>query len=165
MDLQFEPIAEKHSREVMDIFNYYVENSFAAYPEQKLPYPFFGKFLEMAKGYPAYTITDGSSGRVVGFCLLRSYNPMPVFRETAEVSYFIHKDEVNKGVGAQALKLLEQEGRKMGIKHLLADISSFNGQSIHFHTRNGFVECGRFPGVGLKKGKSFDVVWMVKHIG
>lgn len=32
---------------VMDIFNYYIENSFSAYPERKLPYEFFDTFLNM----------------------------------------------------------------------------------------------------------------------
>lgn len=165
MDLQFKPMTEKYGKEVMDIFNYYIENSFAAYPEQKLPYGFFVRFLEMAKGYPAYVITDSLTGKVIGFCLLRAYNPMPAFMETVQITYFIDKNHVGKGVGKEALRLLEEEGRKKGIKNLLADISSFNEQSINFHKKNGFVECGRFPGVGRKNGQNFDVVWMIKEIG
>jgi phosphinothricin acetyltransferase len=165
MELKFEPLTEKYSKDVMDIFNYYVENSYAAYPEQNLPYQFFNKFLEMAKGYPAYVIKDNTADRVIGFCLLRVYNPMPSFKETAEITYFIDKDEVGKGVGKVALKLLEDEGRKMGIKHILASISSYNEQSLNFHKRNGFNECGRFHNVGRKKGNYFDEVWMEKHIG
>lgn len=164
MELKFEPLTEKYSKEVMDIFNYYVENSYAAYPEQSLPYQFFNRFLEMAKGYPTYVIKDNPAGKVIGFCLLRVYNPMPSFKETAEITYFIDKDEVGKGAGKQALKLLEDEGRKMGIKHILASISSYNEQSLSFHKRNGFIECGRFHNVGRKKGNCFDEVWMEKQI-
>ena len=54
MDLKFETMTDKYSKEVIDIFNYYIENSFAAFLENKLPYEFFGNFLELAKGYPAY---------------------------------------------------------------------------------------------------------------
>jgi phosphinothricin acetyltransferase len=157
-------MTEKHGREVMDIFNYYVENSFAAYPEQKLPYEFFGKFLEMTRGYPAYVIKNNADGKVIGFCFLRAYNPMPIFRETAEISYFLDKDEAGKGIGKDALGLLEREGRKMGIKYILANISSRNDQSLHFHQKNGFIECGRFLNIGRKSGKDFDVVWMEKEI-
>ena len=164
MNINYEPMTEKHGREVMDIFNYYVENSFAAYPEQKLPYEFFGKFLEMTRGYPAYVIKEATAGKVIGFCFLRAYNPMPVFRETAEISYFLDKDEVGKGIGKDALGLLEREGRKMGIKYILANISSHNDQSLQFHKKNGFIECGRFLNIGRKSGKDFDVVWMEKEI-
>lgn len=164
MNISFEPMTDVHGGEVMDIFNYYVENSFAAYPEQKLPPQFFGMFLEMTRGYPAYVIKNNENGRVIGFCFLRAYNPMPVFRETAEISYFLDKTEVGRGIGKEALELLERDGGRMGIKHILANISSRNEQSLDFHRKNGFVECGRFPNIGRKKGLHFDVVWMQKEI-
>lgn len=49
---------------VIDIFNHYIENSFAAYPEKRLPYEAFGMLLNMSHGYPnatARTETDGIS--------------------------------------------------------------------------------------------------------
>lgn len=164
MDYLFEPMTEKHGREVMDIFNYYVENSYAAYFEKKLPYEFFGRFLEMTKGYPAYIVRGISNEKVLGFCFLRAHHGSPVFKHTAEITYFIEKDELGKGIGKEALKLLEKEGKSLGIELILASISSLNEQSINFHKRNGFIECGRFVNIGKKNGKSFDVVWMEKEI-
>lgn len=164
MTVRFEPMGEEHASEVIDIFNYYVEHSFAAFPEEKLPYGFFARMLEAVKGYPAYVMKKTDGGRVVGFCLLRAYNPLPVFRETAEIGYFIDKDEVGGGLGKKALALLESEAKKMGIKNLLACIFAGNTQSIAFHAKNGFTECGRFKNVGRKKGQAFDVVWMGKEI-
>ena len=60
---------------IIDIFNYYVENSFAAYPEIKVPYQAFDRFLEMSQGYPAGTIID-QDGNTVGFGMLHTYNPL-----------------------------------------------------------------------------------------
>lgn len=164
MTMSFEAMTMEHGKDVMDIFNYYIENSFAAYMEQKLPYEFFGKIIEMSKGYPSYIIKDDTTQKVIGFCYLRAYYPMPAFRQTAELSYFISKEETGKGIGKKALAKLEQEAANMGIKHLLASISSRNEQSIMFHRNNGFTECGRLHGVGIKKGEPFDVVWMEKDI-
>jgi len=67
-------------------------------------------------------------------------------------------------VGKAALRLLEQEGKKIGIKYLLASISSYNEQSLYFHKKNGFIECGRFINIAKKKEINFDVVWMEKEI-
>jgi hypothetical protein len=39
------PLSSEDREPVMDIFNYYIENSFAAYPEKKFPYQFFDMFL------------------------------------------------------------------------------------------------------------------------
>ncbi|UWG98982.1 N-acetyltransferase family protein [Dehalobacter sp. DCM] len=153
-----------HGKEVMTIFNYYVEHSYAAYFENKLPDSFFSMFIEMTKGYPAYVIKDNATDKVIGFCFLKPYNPLPVFKHTAEITYFITKDDVGKGIGKAALKLLIDEGKAMGIKQILASISSLNEPSIAFHRRNGFRECGRFLKIGKKNENLFDVVWMEKEI-
>jgi L-amino acid N-acyltransferase YncA len=65
MNLIYEPMIEKYCNEVIDIFNYYVENSFTAYFENKLPYQFFNKFIEMAKGYPAYVLLNKGTKKVI----------------------------------------------------------------------------------------------------
>lgn len=165
MNLLYEPMCDKYCDEVIDIFNYYIENSFAAYFENKLPYQFFNKFVEMTKGYPAYVLINKETRKVIGFCFLKPYSPLPVFKETAEVTYFIEKTETGKGIGKEILSLLESEGKKIGVQHLLASISSYNEQSLNFHKKHGFHECGRLHDVGKKKDKKFDVVWMEKEIG
>jgi phosphinothricin acetyltransferase len=72
--------------------------------------------------------------------------------------------EVGKGIGKQALDLLETKGREMGIRQILASIASRNQQSIIFHIKNGFKECGRFKDVIKKNNTRFDIVWMQKEI-
>ena len=164
MNIAFERMTQDYSKEIMDIFNYYAENSYAAYPESKLPYKFYTRFLDMTKGYPAFVIKNKNMKKVIGFCFLRAYNPFPVFKETAEITYFLDKNEIGKGIGKEALNKLEEEAKKIGIRRLLANISSENIQSIIFHKKNGFIECGRFHNIGKKKGKNFDVVWMEKTL-
>lgn len=150
-------------KSIIDIFNFYIENSFAAYPENKVPYEIFDTFKEMSEGYPRGTIKD-ETGKIIGFGMLRRYNPIPVFSQTAEVTYFIHPDHTGNGLGKMLLEFLENEGHKRGIINILASISSLNPGSIAFHVKNGFVECGCFKKAGKKKGRLFDVIWMQKMI-
>lgn len=162
MEVVFEKMSVNHRKDIMDIYNYYIDNSLSAYPESALPYEFFDNFLEMTKDYPAFSIkvTD----KIVGFCFLRAYNRFPTFRETAEITYFIEKDYTGKGIGKSALNKLELEAQQKGIKTILANVASENSQSLSFHKRNGFKECGRFKGVITKSGKLFDIIWMQKWI-
>ena len=95
---------------------------------------------------------------------MRAYNPFPTFARTAEISYFIEQGYTGRGLGKAALARLEEEARARGIRCLLASVSSANEQSLAFHRRNGFSECGRFLRVGEKKGMAFDVVWMQKEL-
>lgn len=163
MKHNFIKMMPEHEEEVMDIFNHYSEKSFAAFPEGRVSNKLFLMFLGIGKTHPSYVIKS-DEGTVIGFCLLRPYNPFPVFRETAEVTYFIKNEFTGMGIGSSALMKLEDDARELGITHLLADISSENAGSIEFHKRNGFTQCGCFKDIGKKFGKPFSVVWMEKNL-
>ena len=162
MEISFEPMSEGHRKAIIDIYNHYIDNSFSAYPDSRFAYGYFDRFLEMTRGYPAFALMDGET--VAGFCFLRPWNPLPTFKGCAEITYFIGPEYTGKGIGTMALERLEAEARKMGIRTILASIASENRQSLNFHGRNGFRECGRFEKVIEKKGVRFDVVWMQKDL-
>jgi phosphinothricin acetyltransferase len=128
-----------------------------------MPGTVFDMFLDIAKKYPAYALRL-DDGAVAGFCLLRPYNPFPAFRETAEISYFIAKEHVGRGIGDEALHRLEDDAGRLGIKNILASIVSRNEESLRFHKKHGFQECGCFAGIGRKFGEIFDIIWMQKVI-
>jgi L-amino acid N-acyltransferase YncA len=164
MALTLKPMTGADRLTVIDIFNYYIENSFAAYPEQKVSYDFFDILLKAREGYPAVVAGD-ETGTIAGFGMLRAFHPSPTFSKTAEISYFIKPEWTHRGIGKMMLNLLIQKAEEKGLTSLLASISSLNNPSIHFHQNNGFVECGRFIAIGEKKGQVFDVVYMQKKIG
>jgi L-amino acid N-acyltransferase YncA len=157
------PIEAADRTAVVDLFNYYIENTFAAYPEQRVPYEFFDIFLAACRNYPS-VVAEDAGGRFLGFGMLRPHNPMPAFARTAEVTYFITPDATGRGLGSRMLAHLEQEGKKRGITCILAGISSRNPGSLRFHRKNGFIECGRFRNIGRKREMPFDVVWMQKEL-
>ena len=163
MDYKFNPLGETDRTAVIDIFNYFVENTFASYWEEKVGYELFDRFLLMTSSYPAITVKT-SSGETIGFAFLRAFHPADSFHHTAEITYFILPDHTGRGLGSQILDYLTEKAVNRGIKYLLASISSLNDQSISFHKKHGFVECGRFKKIGHKKGSDFDVVWMQKEL-
>ncbi len=159
----FAPMAAEDREAVIDIFNHYIENSFAAYPARRLPYEAFGMLLNMCQGYPNATVRiEGSE--IAGFGMLRPYSPISSFSSTAEISYFIKPGQTGRGIGKSLLEHLIEGARAKGITSILASISSLKEGSIRFHARNGFVECGRFAGIGLKNGRRFDVVYYQRNL-
>ncbi len=163
MDFTTAPVSKEDGVAVIDIFNYYVENSFAAYPEDPVAYQFFDLFLNMSAGYPFLVAKDGE-GNVLGFALLRPHSPMPVFSRAAEITCFISPQHIGKGIGKAMQERLVHEAREKGMTTILAGISSLNSASLAFHKKRGFQECGRFQKIGRKWGQDFDVVWMQKMI-
>lgn len=145
-----------HAVPVMAIFNHYIENGHAAFFEQTLPDSFYERLLALSAGYPAVAVKEGDT--VIGFAFLRSYHP--ALGQSAEATYFIHPDHTRRGIGKMLLEHLRKEAEAMGIKTIIASISSLNPESIAFHERNGFREAGRLRSMGSKLGKEFDVVYM-----
>jgi len=157
------PITQSDRTEVIDIFNHYIRNGFAAFPDRPVAYPFFDTLMDLCRGYPSVAARD-ENGILQGFAMLRPHSMMPVFSRTAEISCFIAPGMTGKGLGSLLVTHLLQEGRERGIATVLAGISSRNDGSIRFHKRLGFVKCGRFRDIGEKNGLLFDVVWMQKIV-
>ncbi|TEB15863.1 N-acyltransferase YncA [Pelotomaculum sp. FP] len=163
MSYSFAPLNDEHRKPVIDIFNYYIENSFAAFPEQKLSYNYFDMLLNATAGYPAIVV-EAENGEVIGFALLRPYHPIPVFKRVAEITYFIKPEHTGKGIGRSMLEYLSVEAQKIGIDSILACISSLNENSLNFHHRNGFQHSGTLYNIGRKFNRDFSVHLMQKTI-
>jgi len=159
MNLLLGPISMVDRKEIVDIFNHYIETSFAAFPDHPLPYDAFGSILNKCRGYPTVTAKD-EYGSILGFGLVHAYNPFPVFSETAELTYFIKPEWTGRGIGTMMLEYLSQKARERGLSTLLASVSSLNDQSLRFHLRRGFQQCGCFRNVGRKRSETFDIVYM-----
>lgn len=147
---------------VIGILNYYVQHSFAAYPEEDFNYDTLKGLFELPEIYPFYVIEI--AGKVIGFGLLHPHLKMSTFRHTAEVTYFILPEYTAQGLGSKLLDMLLVDANKNGLEVILASISSFNTVSLNFHRKYGFEECGRFKKIGKKFNKNFDVVWMQKFL-
>lgn len=163
MTATLEPLSSPHRRAVIDIYNHYVDHGFASYREIRLPYESFDRFLELAKGFPAFaSVRD--DGTVDGFGFLHAWHPSECFKRTAEITYFLHPDCTRQGTGTLLLDRLLKEAAAMKIDRVLASISSRNPESLAFHRKHGFLECGSFPQIGCKHGQEFSVVWMIKQL-
>lgn len=163
MSYSFKPIAPDDRVAIIDIFNYFIENSFAAYSEKKIPYEYFNRFLMVIGDNPAITIRDDRD-KTVGFAFMHAYHPADSMHHTAELTYFILPGHTGRGLGKLMLDYLTEQARERGIRIFLGQISSLNEQSLNFHKKSGFREVGRFPKIGCKNGRDFDVVWVQKEI-
>jgi L-amino acid N-acyltransferase len=154
--VRIRPVSERDREQVISIFNHYVKESHAAFPDQPVEPRFFDVMLH---GSHACYVAD-SGGNVVGFTILRPFLPFPAFSTTAAVTFFILPSHVRQGLGTRMLEAITRDATRLGIRTLVAQISSRNSGSIIFHGKQGFSECGRVPDAGKKFGESFDLVLM-----
>jgi L-amino acid N-acyltransferase YncA len=163
MDYKIRKFINSDSTQVIDIFNHYILNGFAAYSEEVIDYRDIKIFKKMTAGYP-FVVIEADSGQIGGFAFLRPYLRIDIFERVAEITYFILPDFTRKGLGRKLLNLMIKEAKTRSIDSILASISSLNEPSIRFHQKNGFSQCGCFESIGKKFNRDFDMVWMQKKI-
>ncbi|MFX1308151.1 MAG: GNAT family N-acetyltransferase [Promethearchaeota archaeon] len=145
---------------VLSIFNSYIKNGFAAYPENEVSINFFNNIRQRAHSF--YVLVLGT--RVIGFAFLKNYLPYENFKHTGQLTYFIDQKYTNKGLGTLLLNKLIKDAEEHGIYILLVNLSSLNQQSLNFHKKHGFFECGRFKNIAKKFNQFFDIIWMQRTL-
>ena len=156
-------LTELHVPGMLRIFNHHVAEGFAAYAEEPLSEEGIRLLLRQTSGYPAVA-AERPDGTILGFGFIRPYSPYSTFSQTGLISYFVGASWTRRGIGTAILAHLTEEARSRGITRILAHVSSKNPQSLAFHRKHGFIECGRLPEIGRKFGEPFDVVWMIKTL-
>jgi len=153
-------VKDSDLNDVLSIFNYYINNGFAAYPENEVNIDFFYNIKQNSNFFYVFELET----RVIGFAFLKNYLPYENFKHTGQLTYFINYKYTNKGLGTLLLKKLIKDAKKHGIHILLVNLSSLNQQSIHFHKKHGFLECGRFKNIAKKFNQDFDIIWMQRNL-
>ncbi|MCU0285487.1 MAG: N-acetyltransferase family protein [Acidobacteria bacterium] len=158
MKICIRDVCDSDAPAVVSIFNYFVTNSFAAYCEKEMGPEVFIRFKNAARVFLLLEV----DGRPEGFGMIQEYNRFENFKQTGMLTYFILPEFTGQGLGTQMLNHLLDAGKKKGITNLVAHISSKNEQSLRFHEKHGFNECGRLKQMAIKFKEPFDIVWVQK---
>jgi phosphinothricin acetyltransferase len=162
-NVSFEPLGEQHREAVIDLLNFYISSTTAAFRDKTVDYSHFDNFIDKDGVLRGYAIKS-ESGAVIGFCTLEPFKNIPPFRATAEAMYFIKKEYVGKGIGAIILEKLEEDARRFGIRKLVVDVTDDNEASLKFHRKHGFREYGRLRNCWKKFDMDLGIVFMEKDI-
>ncbi|WP_271406826.1 GNAT family N-acetyltransferase [Tenacibaculum soleae] len=148
-------------KSVVEIYNTHVHSSFSAFSEEKFQISDFQKMIN--DGLPCFVVIDKKLD-IIGFGLIYKYRKEKTFDKSVKFTYFLTNSVTGKGIGSKLYNIMELQCISLGINNILVNISSENLGSINFHKKKGFMECGRFKNIGMKFGKHFDMVWMLKKL-
>ena len=99
-------------------------------------------------------------GRVVGWASLSRYSTRCAYEATVEASTYIDSEETGRGLGTKLSEALFETGREGGVHAVLARICTENLASLAMTRKLGFFEIGIMREVGVKFGRSLDVMWL-----
>lgn len=160
--MEIRTIENKDYGYIADIYNYYVQNSNAAFIEKIIDLKFVETLHEKALKKSFFVLDKGEM--IIGFALLKNFLPIENFNRTATVSYFISPEYTRQGLGSLLINKLINYAKNSNIDNLIAEIASDNVQSINFHKMHGFQQCGLLSNVGFRNKKDFSIIYMQKYI-
>lgn len=94
---------------------------------------------------------------VIGWASLSKWSERSAYDTTAEVSFYVHKDFRDQGIGRKLLEVVTIEGGNAGLHTIISRITEGNEKSLHLHDVLGYNHIGVLKEVGKKFDKYLDV--------
>jgi len=166
MKLTIEKISEKHLRDALKIYNYYILNSYANFEEKKLTFnQFHNKYKSIIKNKLPYLVAL-SEKKVVGLAYLNRFREKSGYRFAFENTIYVHDQFTKQGIGYKLLnELLHVSKNYKNIKIIVAVIGSLNSEgSLKLHEKLGFKKKGVLKKIGFKNNKWIDSIFLQKNL-
>jgi phosphinothricin acetyltransferase len=101
-------------------------------------------------------------GRMVGWASLSQYSTRCAYEATVEISAYIDEGERGRGLGMKLSEAVLEAGCEGGVHAVVSRICTENTASLSMARKLGFFEIGVMREVGMKFGRSLDIMWTEK---
>lgn len=160
----FTELTEKDLPFVKELYDYYTLHSTAVYFTDPVPIEEIRCIVPVRNpDYRSFLIKD-STDKPLGFCYFARFKEKPAFRISVEVTVYLKPDGLHRGVGRQALEVLEKCIKEGGFSNAVALIDSENEASIHLFEKHGYTCCARIRDVAEKFGRKLTLNMYQKQI-
>lgn len=151
----FQEITENQLPAALEIYNHYIANTITTFHIQPLGLREMHRLVFFKDPrYRTFAILDQKT--VCGYVSLHRFRVREAYDGSAEISIYLRKDYVGRGLGNLALHHIEAVARKNKIHVLIATICGENERSINAFRKNGYIKCAHFKEVGKKFGHLLD---------
>lgn len=141
------------------IYNYAIANTTATFDTKPKTIKSQEKwFLKHSNKYPIIVAEDESG--VVGWASLSQWSDRCAYKNTAEISVYVDKDNQNLGIGKKLFGEIIKLAGKNRLHTIIARIAGDNKASVHLHEKFGFTYVGSLREVGFKFDRYIDVYLM-----
>ncbi|OAX50251.1 GNAT family N-acetyltransferase [Paenibacillus sp. AD87] len=152
----FEEITEQDLTEVREIYNYYVSNTTISFHTEELTLEEIkASVMNINPRFKSFVIKE--ENEIQGYVLITQYKSKQAYDFSGEVTIYLKPDIVGKGIGATALRFIENVAREQGFYTLIATVCMENTRSKSMFEKHGYEQCAMFKGVGYKFDRRLDI--------
>ena len=155
---------ERDAQAMLEIYAYSIANSVATFELENPTLEDFQKRIRITLAHYPWLVAE-LNGQIVGYAYASQHRPRIGYRWTAEVSAYVSKTCVGRGVGSKLYRRLINVLKGQGLKNLLAIISIPNPASEALHQKMGFQKIGQFDAIGFKFDQWQQTCWWQSRIG
>lgn len=150
------PFEIKDTKQLLDIYNYYVLNSVATFDDAVLPFEvFLEKVTTINNTYPFLVFEEHDE--LLGYAYGSKFRPKPAYSNTVESTVYVKHGQHGKQIGSLLYGELLKELKKENYHVVLGVLTLPNEVSVKLHEKFGFKQVAHLKEVGLKFNKWLDV--------
>lgn len=164
ISVSIRPAAERDIESIRDIYNYFVTRSTATFADKEETIEDRRAWFDSHVSNNLPVLVAELDGRVVGWASLSYYHQRCAYRQSVELSFYIHHEFLSRGIGKQLTEKLIQAARENGCHCILSLVCSENDASIALLNKFGFVAVGDLKEVGRKFDRWLNVIILQKML-
>ena len=146
------------AEQIAAIYNHYVLNSTCTFDTVPLDASDIECKINKNKDFP--WLVYEKDNKILGYVYLSRFKERHAYGNTSELSIYIDKDHFHKGIGSKLMIQIIQTAIALNITNIISIIALPNTESLSLHRQMGFNRNGILSGVGLKFGKTIDVMYL-----
>ena len=165
-ELVIRPAVVDDLGQILEIYNYYVQNSVVTFDLEKLTIADWQEKFEWLESLKLpFIVAVSPGGQTLGFAYVAPWRQKAAYRRTVEDSIYLRPAAIGKRVGTKLLDELITRSKDAGVREIVAVISDKGAESsIALHESFGFVHQGHLGKVGFKFGRWLGTVLMQKSL-
>lgn len=142
---------------IAGIYNHYVTHTVVTFEETAVTaVEMEGRISDTFNADLPFLVVE-TAGEVAGYAHASKWKGRCAYRYSVEVSAYIDKAYVGRGLGSALYQRLCPLLSDQGLHALIGGIALPNDASVRLHEKFGFRQVARFPEVGFKFGRWVDV--------
>lgn len=150
------------SLELLKIYAQYIDTAITFECTLPTNKEFTERVVEITKSYP-YLVCE-EDNKIIGYAYAHRQMEREAYQWNAELSIYIDKSFVSKGVGKKLYSILIEILKLQGVKTVYGGVTIPNEKSENLHKALGFKHLGTYHNTGYKNNKWHDVSWFEKQI-
>jgi L-amino acid N-acyltransferase YncA len=159
MDTHIRKAIDSDIPRITDIYNWAVENTTASFDINPQTIEQRAVWFSHYGGPRFPLVVYEENGEVAGYASLSEFRSKEGYKNTCELSVYVHPDYQRRGIGKKLMDHVIQMGREIGYHVIISGITSDNKVSVRMHEEAGFVLCGNMMQVGHKFGRYLDCLF------